>query len=885
MADKRMTMMMEWDGLGDDEFFESRDRISSALSMDLLPSSESDEDEDYDDNRMSFASAVSSGPREEFRSFHATPSPPMDYNMWMSEPGSIEDRRKRLLQGMGLTGENQGIGVHEEPEKLPPSKDTKPEPPNLASPLSPDLISRSKSEGRMIAKFANTKWRKEQLVGASSFVNHLLTRSSSEPPSFRDQHIQLCASFMNPNRISSAGQLLESGAEGPFLIKSLDTGKEFLIKDCNNAVPGSLSDLQTGEMLTMEEFEKFVGHSPIVMELMRRESIALGPNYRIDKSKMSQGKNIRSSKKKGVNWLKNIRVMANSINGLISDKHVEDNLTGAQTHASPPPPSSKWIKVHQRGKSYKELSGLYMCQEIQAHEGSIWCIRFSLDARYLATAGEDKIIHVWEVVDCDVLSSRPVDEAHSMPVHPMSNASPENPISDAQGTSLEKKKKGKNSSTVIPDYVYVPETVFSLTEKPICSFEGHLDDVLDLSWSKSQQLLSSSMDKTVRLWDMETKTCLRLFAHNDYVTCIQFNPVDDRYFISGSLDAKVRLWSIPDRQVVDWTELHEMVTALCYTPDGQGALVGSHKGSCRLYDISDFKLDQKEQIHIQSKKKSQAKKITGFQYVPVTSSEVLITSADSRIRIFNGSSVTHKFTGFRNTNSQIPASFTADGKYVVCASEDSEVYIWKRRSVDSAKHKSTITTRSREHFHCKDVSVAVPWPGSLKYEPPLWQIQPKRNSKRSNPLPPLAPSAPTSADTAVKNTEAKNLPPLPPKANLDRSGSYQEDDPALVSASNSSLGSSSFSTAIDFSFGDSAAISASDKSSATLSSIFENQNGNGNTTMQAAAWGMVIVAAGLGGEIRVYQNFGLPVISRQTFRDYASPGSIGRVANRYFHGS
>lgn len=62
--------------------------------------------------------------------------------------------------------------------------------------------------------------------------------------------------------------------------------------------------------------------------------------------------------------------------------------------------------------------------------------------------------------------------------------------------------------------------------------------------------------------------CLNLFCL-DTVTCIQFNPVDDRYFISGSLDSKVRIWSIPDRQVVDWTDLHEMVTAACYTPDGQ----------------------------------------------------------------------------------------------------------------------------------------------------------------------------------------------------------------------------------------------------------------------------------------------------------------------------
>lgn len=60
-----------------------------------------------------------------------------------------------------------------------------------------------------------------------------------------------------------------------------------------------------------------------------------------------------------------------------------------------------------------------------------------------------------------------------------------------------------------------------------------------------------------------------LIVLNYTVTCIQFNPVDDNYFISGSLDAKVRIWSIPDRQVVDWNDLHEMVTAACYTPDGQ----------------------------------------------------------------------------------------------------------------------------------------------------------------------------------------------------------------------------------------------------------------------------------------------------------------------------
>ena len=57
------------------------------------------------------------------------------------------------------------------------------------------------------------------------------------------------------------------------------------------------------------------------------------------------------------------------------------------------------------------------------------------------------------------------------------------------------------------------------------------------------------------------------------MTCIQFNPVDDRYFISGSLDEKVRIWSIQNREIVDWKDLHEMVTAACYTPDGQVLII------------------------------------------------------------------------------------------------------------------------------------------------------------------------------------------------------------------------------------------------------------------------------------------------------------------------
>lgn len=235
--------------------------------------------------------------------------------------------------------------------------------------------------------------------------------------------------------------------------------------------------------------------------------------------------------------------------------------------------------------------------------------------------------------------------------------------------------------------------------------------------------------------------------------------------------------------------------------------------------------------------------------------------------------------GFRNTSSQISASFSPDGKYVVCASEDSQVYIWKReepRNGSAGKSKGTITTQSHEHFQCRDVSVAIPWPGSIRNEPPIVEIQSKRHSKRSNPHPPSTIGSPTKEENAAGANSKRQLPPLPKKNSiLERSISNQDEDLAQVSRTDSGIGigESFTSGSSSIRYGDSPSISASGSShSQTWSSSWSLFDGNshGGHTVQATAWGVVIVTAGLGGEIRAYQNLGLPVkVGRQTnlFRD------------------
>jgi len=53
------------------------------------------------------------------------------------------------------------------------------------------------------------------------------------------------------------------------------------------------------------------------------------------------------------------------------------------------------------------------------------------------------------------------------------------------------------------------------------------------------------------------------------VTCIQFNPVDENYFISGCIDGKVRIWGVHEERVVDWADVQDIISAISYQPDGK----------------------------------------------------------------------------------------------------------------------------------------------------------------------------------------------------------------------------------------------------------------------------------------------------------------------------
>ncbi|XP_045487847.1 WD repeat-containing protein 44 isoform X3 [Pieris rapae] len=305
---------------------------------------------------------------------------------------------------------------------------------------------------------------------------------------------------------------------------------------------------------------------------------------------------------------------------------------------------------------------------VGGHVGAVWCCKFSVCGRLLATAGQDRLLRVWVTRD-----------AHHMfqDMRTKYNAEQKSSPTPSQ------ESLASLAPPPSPDHLPPLGPGAPFSPHPFCVYSGHNSDLLDVSWSKNYFILSSSMDKTVRLWHISRGECLCCFQHIDFVTAIVFHPRDDRYFLSGSLDGKLRLWNIPDKKVAVWNEVDgktKLITAANFCQNGKFAVVGTYDGRCIFYTTDQLKYHTQIDVRSTRGKNSTGRKISGIEPMP-NDDKILVTSNDSRVRLYDlrdlNLSCKYKGKGYVNVSSQIKASFSHDGKYIVSGSENQCIYIWK----------------------------------------------------------------------------------------------------------------------------------------------------------------------------------------------------------------
>lgn len=199
----------------------------------------------------------------------------------------------------------------------------------------------------------------------------------------------------------------------------------------------------------------------------------------------------------------------------------------------------------------KPVSGL------KGHDGNIYNVQFSPDGRFLASGGIDLTIRLWEVVTGKEI----LKFTDRVPNYYRAVFSPD-------GATLA--SANKDGSVTLWDVA---------TGKPLRTLAGHLDRVRGIAFSPDgTRLATGGQDHTLRLWDVRTGKELAAPKKSEHIRRLVFSPNGNR-IITGSLNGEIILWDSETLQEVARLKGHVgEISGIAFSADGKRMITCSAEG-------------------------------------------------------------------------------------------------------------------------------------------------------------------------------------------------------------------------------------------------------------------------------------------------------------------
>ena len=215
--------------------------------------------------------------------------------------------------------------------------------------------------------------------------------------------------------------------------------------------------------------------------------------------------------------------------------------------------------------------------KLEGHQGEIYTMKFAPHGIFLATAGFDKEVYVWETYgDCP---------------HVMTLKGHKNAVQEVQwSTDSETIYTASADKTVM---VWDADTGTRI--KKVVGHDSFVNSVCPARRGPPV-FVSGSDDGTSRVWDL--RACRRAqatFKQKYQVTSVCMSDGGDQIF-AGSLDNTVRCWDIrsasqeeePPAPVYTLSGHTDTVTSLSLSPDGSKLLTNSMDNTARIWDVRAF---------------------------------------------------------------------------------------------------------------------------------------------------------------------------------------------------------------------------------------------------------------------------------------------------------
>ncbi|OVA08702.1 WD40 repeat [Macleaya cordata] len=236
-------------------------------------------------------------------------------------------------------------------------------------------------------------------------------------------------------------------------------------------------------------------------------------------------------------------------------------------------------------------------------------------------------------------------------------------------------------------------TVCSVSQSPsiIKHMSGHSKDVTDFDFSSNNQYIAStSMDKTVRIWEISKGNCIRVIYGVSSQLCIRFHPVNNNFLSVGNGNREITVINFSTGRIINKAMFENEVTAMDHDHTGQLIFCGDAQGCIYTVNMDSHTgaLSRSHRNRSSVKRKSPITTVQYRTFSLLARGPVLLTcTQDGSLSFFSVALEIQGYLTLRCSLKLAPrvhsirASFCPllsleKGEFIVAGSEDSNVYFY-----------------------------------------------------------------------------------------------------------------------------------------------------------------------------------------------------------------
>lgn len=284
------------------------------------------------------------------------------------------------------------------------------------------------------------------------------------------------------------------------------------------------------------------------------------------------------------------------------------------------------------------------------HSSAIRALAWSPDGDKVASAGEDRQVHVWQA-----LTGKPIFtyQQHTRTINALAWSPDSRQLASA-------------------DNDYSVHVWQADTGKGLVRYQEHTHWVQALSWSTDDRLIASGDEAhQIHLWDARSGQRYRVYqGHKEEILALAFSP-DARLIASADRGSEIHLWEVASGTLRATLQGHtRAVNALAFSPDSKRLASGSGDRTVSLWETTGGKQTAIYTAH--------ERMVNAVAWSPAGN---VIASAgkDQRVQIWDALTCQTLFTYRSHTTSVNALVWSPDGAYLASADNEGLVHVWCAR--------------------------------------------------------------------------------------------------------------------------------------------------------------------------------------------------------------